>query len=257
MGLRRPADGARLSRQGPGQVKLFVDLTLADLHQDVARNIVSLARSQDLFDDLSEDPGDWTLAQGVEAEVKPPTYRSAQPLIDRPFEDADWFNAIAWPFRHWQASRFSDGSHGVWYGSDTVETTVCETACHWYFGLLSDAGFENEVVVAERKVYTVACSAALLDFRRVTADWPQLLHPTDYTFAQAVGARIHREGHPGLLIQSVRRPGGENVAVFNPAVLSNPRLNCQLAYRLEGDRILVEKRPGRTWLELEVKALAG
>src|SRR5690606_28576513 len=181
----------------------------------------------------------------------PPSYRSATPLIDRPFEDADWFNAIAWPFRHWQASRFSDGSHGVWYGSDTVETTVHETAYHWYHGLLSDAGFEKEAVVAERKVYSVACAAALLDFRRATADWPQLLHPSDYSFAQAVGTRIRREGHPGLLIQSVRRPGGENVAVFNPAVLSNPRLNCQLVYRLEGERILVEKRPGSTWLELE------
>ena len=257
MGLRRPAHGARLPRQGPRQLKLFAELSLADFRQDVARNIVSLVRSQDLFDDLSQDPAEWSLAQAVEAEVKPPSYRSATPLIDRPFEEADWFNAIAWPFRHWQASRFSDGSHGVWYGSDTVETTVHETAYHWYHGLLSDAGFEKETVVAERKVYSVACAAALLDFRRVTPDWPQLLHPSDYSFAQAVGARIHREGHPGLLVQSVRRPGGENVAVFNAAVLSNPRLNCQLAYRLEGERILVEKRPGQAWLELDARALAG
>ncbi len=233
-------------------MRLFAELSLADFRQDVARNIVSLRRSQDLFDDLTDDPAEWLLAQAIEGEVKPPTYRSGTPLIDRPFEDADWFNAIAWPFRHWQASRFSDGSHGVWYGSDTVETTVHESAYHWYHGLLRDAGFENEPVIAERKVYSVACTAALLDFRRATADHPRLLHPVDYSFTQAVGARIHREGHPGLLIQSVRRPGGENVAVFNAGVLSNPRLNCQLGYRLEGDRILVEKRPGSTWIELDV-----
>lgn len=257
MGLRRRADGTRLPRPGPRQLRLFAEISLADIDRDVARNIVSLGRSQDLFDDLSDDPADWLLAQAMEAEVKPPSYRSAMPLIDRPFEDADWFNAIAWPFRHWQASRFSDGSHGVWYGSDTVETTVHESAYHWHRGLLSDAGFENESVVAERKVYWVGCTAALLDFRRATAGHPQLLHPTDYSFTQAVGARIHREGHPGLLIQSVRRPVGENVAVFNPGVLSNPRLNCQLAYRLEGERILVEKQPGTTWFELDVKALGG
>ena len=85
---------------------LFSKLTLADVHQDVARNIVSLRESQDLFDDLTEDPAEWLLAQKVEDEVEPPLYRSRTPVIDRPFEDAEWFNAITWPFKHWQASRF-------------------------------------------------------------------------------------------------------------------------------------------------------
>ena len=131
---------------------LFAQLTLADVHQDVARNIVSPRESQDLFDDLTEDPAEWLLAQRVEDEVKPPPYRSRTPLIDRPFEDAEWFNAIAWPFKNWQASRFSDGTFGVWYGSESVETTVYESAYHWYKGLLSDAGYERYVVMAERKV---------------------------------------------------------------------------------------------------------
>lgn len=231
---------------------LFARLTLADVQRDVARNIVSLRQSQDLFDDLTDDPAGWLLAQKVEDEVKPPPYRSRTPVIDRPFEDAEWFNAIIWPFKHWQASRFSDGSHGVWYGSESVETTIYESAYHWYRGLLSDAGYEHEAVIAERKVYAVACGAALLDFRKVANAHPDLLHPSDYAFPQSVGARIHREGHPGLLIQSVRSPSGENVAIFNPGVLSHPRHNCQLTYRLEGDRIVVEKQPGTQWMSLEV-----
>lgn len=229
---------------------LFAHIKLADVHQDVARNIVSLQASQDLFDDLTDDPAAWVLAQKVEDEVKPPPYSSRQPIIDRPFEDAQWFNAIHWPFKHWQTSRFSDGSFGVWYGSDSVETTVHESACHWYRGLLSDAGFEQLAVIAERKVYWVACNAALLDFRPAVTAQPELLHPSDYTFCQTVGARIHREGHPGLLTRSVRRPAGENLAIFNPAVLSNPRHNCQLTYRLEGGQIVVEKQPGATWMTL-------
>ena len=231
---------------------LLATLTLADVHQDLARNIVALRQSQDFFDDLTDDPAEWLLAQKVEADVKPPLYRSMTPIIHRPFEDAEWFNAIAWPVKHWRASRFSDGTYGVWYGSDTVETTVYESAYHWYRGLLADAGFDRETVVAERKVYSVACGAALLDFRQATRDYPELLHPFDYSFPQAVGARIHREGHPGLLIQSVRRPGGDNLAVFNPGVLSNPRLNCQLTYRLEGNCIRVEKQPGTVWVSLDV-----
>jgi hypothetical protein len=234
---------------------LFSKLGLADVHQDVARNIVSLRESQDLFDDLTEDPAEWLLAQKVEGQVKPPPYRSRTPLIDRPFEDAQWFNAIAWPFKHWQASRFSDGTYGVWYGSDSVETTVYESVYHWYKGLLCDAGFDRQEVIADRKVYWVACGAALLDLRAASNEYPDLLHPSDYSFCQSVGARIHREGHPGLLTPSVRRSAGENVVVFNPGVLSNPRLNGQLTYRLEGEQVVVEKQPGVTWVTLAVAPL--
>lgn len=233
----------------------FAGLAVADVAADLARNIVSLHTSQDLFDDLSADPADWARAQEVEEEVKPPFYRSSTPLLDRPFEDAAWFSAIAWPFRNWQQSRFSDGSYGVWYGADSVETTVWETVWHWYHGLLADAGFQQEGVVAERKVYAVACHAALLDFRAASARFAALLDARDYRYAQSVGARIHHEGHPGLVIQSVRRPAGENFAVFTPRVLADPRLTCQLAYRLQGQHIVVEKQPGRSWLRIALSAL--
>lgn len=232
--------------------QLFSRLTLADVHRDVLRNIVSLRASQDLFDDLTDDPGAWLLAQQVEDAVKPPPYRSHTPVIDRPFEDAAWFNAIRWPFANWRVSRFSDGGFGAWYGCDSVEATVYETAYHWYHGLLADAGYESEQVVAERKVYSVACHAALLDFRRIVPDFPELAHKIDYSHTQSVGARIHREGHPGLLIQSVRYAPGENYVVFNPAVLSDPRLSCQLSYRLDGERIIVERQSGVTWLDIKL-----
>jgi hypothetical protein len=136
---------------------LFSKLTLADVHQDVTRNIVSLRASQDLFDDLTDDPAEWSLAQKVESEVRPPQYRSHTPVIDRPFEDAKWFSAIIWPFKHWQASRFSDGTYGVWFGSDSV---------------------------------------------------------------------------------------------------SNPRFNCQLTYRLEGDMTVIEKQPGVAWITLAVSSFS-
>lgn len=232
---------------------LFAQLTLAGIRQDVLRNIVSPRQSQNLFDDLSDDPADWSLAQQVESEIKPPPYGSPTPVIDRPFEEASWFNAIDWPFQHWSTSRFSDGSHGVWYGAESVETTVYESAWHWWRGFLVDAGFERENVVSERKVYQVACHAALLDFRRASAAWPELLHPSDYTFTHAVGARIRHEGHPGLVIQSVRRPLGETFALFNAGLLSDPRLHCQLSYRLVEGKISVERQAGTTWLTLDAQ----
>lgn len=233
------------------------ELAVAEVRQDVMRNIVSLRVSQDLFDDLTDDPAEAALAQQVELQAKPPAYQSARPVIDRPFEDAQWFSAIQWPFesRHWTASRFSDGRYGVWYGADTVETSVRETVYHWVHGLLSDAGFEREAVVAERRVHAVACEAMLLDLRRAVRRAPAVVHPTDYASAQAVGARLQREGHPGLVSPSVRHAPGLTYAVFNPAVLSNPRVHGHLTYRLQGGQVVVEQKPGRRWLTIDLAGL--
>lgn len=223
---------------------------LADVDCDVVRNIVSIRQSQNLFDDLTDIPSEWTLAQQVEDEVKPKSYQSKIPVIHRPFEDAAWFSAIGWPFKHWQSSRFSDGSFGVWYGSDTAITSVYETAYHWFTGLLTDAGFENENVIGERKLYDVTCKAALVDLRLLVTKQTRLIHDSDYNHTQSVGARLHREGHPGLLTKSVRNIKGENYVILNPAVLSNPRHQCLLTYRLEHNRIIVEKQQGTAWVEI-------
>jgi hypothetical protein len=234
--------------------KLFSHLTVADIHHDLIRNIVVLNESENPFDDLTSNPEEWILARQVESDARPLPYQSHTPEIHRPFEDALWFKAINWPFINYPTSRFSDGSFGVWYGSDRLETTVYESAYHWVQGLLSDAGFEHEEVTMERNLYQVACDAVLLDFRPVARNYPNLLHKTDYTFTQPIGARIHREGHPGLLTFSVRHPGGVNYAVLNPNILSNPRLHSQLTYHLHGPTITVKDKPGVPCMELAIDA---
>ena len=93
---------------------IFSEISLVDVERDVARNIVSLGVSQDLFDDLSADPKAWALAQKVEGDAKPPPYVSRNPIIDRPFEEAIWIDAIDWPFKNLQSSRFGAGGYGVW-----------------------------------------------------------------------------------------------------------------------------------------------
>ncbi len=235
----------------------FSKLSLVDLHSDVYRNIISIQQSQDLFDDLSAHPEDWLAAQAIEMEIKPPHYQSNQTIIHRPFEEAEWFNAIEWPFQNWRASRFSDGSFGVWYGCESVETSVMETAYHWLKGFLQDAGFENELVTVERKIYQVRCDAALIDLRpwceQGCEHHSELMHKSNYHAAQAFGARVHHEGHPGLMTLSVRREGGQNVAIFNPRLLSQPRYDCQLSYHLRGPEIIVEKQPGVALMRFDIR----
>ena len=199
--------------------EFFSSLTVVDTHHDVRRNIVSLRESRNLFDDLSADPAEQALAQQVESAVKPLHYHSPSPVIHRPFEEAEWFNAIGWPFQHWQSSRYSDGSFGVWYGADSVAATVYETACHWYRGLLLDAeGYAGEAVAIERKVYNVACDALILDLRPRVAEIPG-------TAAQD-RLRVHAAGGRAT---AARRPS------WAPFAVGAPCRGSQLRHLQPGD----------------------
>lgn len=224
-------------------------LELVDIDRDLYRNIVSLRHSQNLFDDLSDDPSDWEAAIRLETGHKPRHYESSDPVIHRPFEEAEFNAAIQYPFDHWSHSRFSQGHFGVWYGSETLETTVHESVHHWRQGLLADAGWQDlEGVAVERRVHLVYCHAALIDLLPKAKAWPALTS-NDPANCQALGERLHHEGHPGLWTPSARC-SGTNAAVFTPRVLSKPRTHCYLTYRLEGGRVLVQREPGATMMTL-------
>lgn len=49
----------------------FDKLAIVEISGDLFRNIVSIGTPQDLFDDLSESPADWALAQVVEDSEAP------------------------------------------------------------------------------------------------------------------------------------------------------------------------------------------
>jgi hypothetical protein len=230
---------------------LFSSITLLNINQPLFRNIVSLTEpDQNPFDDLSDNESDWSLALTVASDMNPMGYSSFEPEIYRAFEEAEWFNAILWPFRNWQASRFSKGSFGVWHGSDAIETTVYETVFHWLCGFLTDAGLENESVISRRQLFTVSCRAGILDFRPAVRICPQLLNKSDYSFTQSIGSRIHREGHPGLVTFSARLSGGLNFALLNSAVLSEPKHHKSLTYRLQNGIIKVEEPSGTGLMEI-------
>jgi hypothetical protein len=217
-------------------------LALVEVNEDLYRNIVSLRVSQDLFDDLSDDPADWQAAIELEAVCKPPQYESRQPVIDRPFEDAEFISAVRFPFDNWSQSRFSRGQFGVWYGSPKLEATIFETVYHWRNGLLADTGLEDyESISIERRVHLVHCRGALINLFPKAAAWPEL-RADDYAPCQSLGERIHREGHPGLWTLSARCDG-VNAAVFTPRILSDPRTHCYLTYRIESGVVTVWRDP--------------
>jgi len=227
--------------------------TTVDFHGDLVRNIPGIRQSQDLFDDLSDEAADRDIAVAAEAAARP---ASSAPLITRPF---DYGSVVTYSFAaaHWQGTRFSDGStFGVWYGARDVETTVYETAWHWYRFVLDSFPAEEREIVSERRVFDVRCDALLIDLRGKEARHPGLVSRTSYAFTQRVGRRVHDEAQSGLLVRSARCDG-TNAAIFRPERLSNVRDRAYLTYRLDApaDRMIVERTPGRRWLRFAPSSL--
>src|ERR1700739_4433880 len=199
-----------------------------DFHGDLVRNIPGIRHSQNLFDDLSSDPADWQIAIAAEGSERIPT---AAALITRPF---DYGTVISYTFdsARWQATRFSDGtSYGVWYGSMELETTVYETAWHWYRFVADSFGSEDRAITTERRVFDVRCDALLVDLRGKQALHPELLSRASYAFTHEVGRYVQRQGLNGLITHSARCDGPNGV-VFQPERLSNVRDRLFLTYRL-------------------------
>ena len=219
-----------------------------DFRDDLVRNIPGIRASQNLFDDLSPDPVDWEVAIAAEgAGVVPP----AAALITRPF---DYGTVVSYSFdsSHWQATRFSDGTrYGVWYGSLDIETTVRETAWHWYRFVLDSYAGEPREIVTERRVFDVRCEALLIDLRGKEAKHPGLTSRVSYEFTHEVGRYVHEQGLNGLLVRSARGEG-INAAIFRPERLSNVRDRTFLTYRLNvaRDSLVAERTRGRKWLKL-------
>jgi hypothetical protein len=229
---------------------LFHGMTLINYHSDPYRNIVSLRISEQLFDDLSDSPAAWKAGNDLEIMSKPHTHQSNEPIIDRPFEEAEYNEAIGYPFNNWSMSRYSNGSFGVWYAAETLESTVWETEYHWRNSFLADSGWANlEGVEIERKVYTVQCDAALLDFRVILNIHPRLIDRKNYDLTHQVGSRIHHDGHPGLISRSARCKG-DVLAIFNKQVLSNPKTSCYLTYRIENGVTVIKREAGEVMMSI-------
>jgi hypothetical protein len=238
------AETAAPATGGAWSTDLF-DSNIA-LNRDVMRNIPGVRRSQDLFDDLSDDPADRAIAIAAEGAQRIPTTSA---VITRPL---DYGTAITYSFdtAHWQASRFSDATrYGVWYGSLELETTVYETAWHWSRFVQDAFPAEDREIRTERRVFDVHCDAILIDLRGKARRHPELVSRTTYAFCQEVGRYVHDQGLNGLLTRSARCDG-TNAALFRPERLSNVRDKLFLTYRYNPgtDRFDAERTPGKPWL---------
>jgi hypothetical protein len=233
------------------------DLQITDDSQgDWHRAIVSLRVSVDLFRELVGDPKDQAILVAHEMATKP--CQGEAPLITRPFEEAEIYDpiaeAISWPFEHPCRSRFSAGDFGVWYGGDSLMTSIHETVYHFRIDTLaSRAVVRGSVVVQERRVHRVRCTAALVDLRPQVKQEPRLVDPHDYSTCQALGARLYHAALPGVLNPSARYADGHIAGVFRRDTLTDPRILCYLTYYLDADSgcVRVERDRGQTLVKID------
>jgi len=220
-------------------VKSLYDSNI-DFDEDFFRNIVSRRKSENLFDDLTgEDPDLHDVAVRAEMRVKKDIPGG---IISRGFH---YSTAIEYPFltERYVASRYSDGSFPVLYGSMDLETSIYETAYHMAKFESQSEGID-EVIVRDRAVYLIHGRAVIIDLTNKRITYPQLLSG-EYSFTQQIGKRLGEEGHPGIMAPSARCEG-VNIVFFKIEVLSDPRMHCFLTYRLDPRTwtITVERQPG-------------
>ena len=114
-------------------------------------------------------------------------------------------------------SRFSDGSHGVWYGADSLPTAPAEVGYHLARWLAkSEAApdrLERSVVIAHADR-----DCRLVDLRSAEGVPRDVLHPAHYVASQPCGAACRRADFSGLLWPSDRAEG-LSAGLFRPRAL--------------------------------------
>ncbi len=138
-------------------------------------------------------------------------------------------------------SRFSDGTYGVFYAANDLDTAIAETRHHRERFMRATGQPRMEL---DMRVWSVDLQGELHDLRGQRAAQPAIYHTDDYAAGQHLGKTVRTSGSNGIAYDSVRRPGGECAAVFRPPLLSNVRQERHLCYIWDGRQIaaVYEKR---------------
>lgn len=131
-------------------------------------------------------------------------------------------------------TRFSDGQFGVYYAAQALETAVKETIFHRQRFMRYTHEHPGDL---DMRVYVGRIQKPLVDIRM--AEYKYLHEPDlgQYPVSQAFGAEIRAASHWGIVYNSVRHPGGFNIAALRPPAVSVPVQGPQLIYRWDGEQI--------------------
>jgi hypothetical protein len=127
------------------------------------------------------------------------------------------------------------GSFGVYYAARDEATAIEEVKHHRVLFLEATRApaqdLDFEVLKAPVK------GAHFFDLRDRQRDFPAVYSPSDYSASQKLGVELRGRDADGIAYDSVRREGGECVAVFRPRCVGPARPVKQLIFRWDGEAI--------------------
>ncbi|MCB1761335.1 MAG: RES family NAD+ phosphorylase [Gammaproteobacteria bacterium] len=137
-------------------------------------------------------------------------------------------------------SRFSDGTFGVYYAGESLDTSIAESKFHRERFLAYTSEEPGEI---DMRSYVGEIVEPMHDIR----DGFDELHDPNietYPVAQAFARKMKHANAWGIVYRSVRNPGGECIAVLRPPAITIPRQGSHLSYVWDGSKIthVYEKR---------------
>lgn len=117
-----------------------------------------------------------------------------------------------------KASRFTDGTYGIYYAANSQAAAIAETSFHQQRFLAATNEPDIELTL---RTYVNQVVKPVHDVR---VEHPELHDPdpAHYSKAQAFARSLRESGSWGLLYNSVRLSGHECVAAFRPPAVSIP-----------------------------------
>ena len=140
-----------------------------------------------------------------------------------------------------EGSRFSDGSFGVYYCAQKLETALSEVRYHQERFLRRT---EEGPLRLELRLYLADLDARLVDVRRVA----ECHRVEDYGPSRKLGVALRAEGRDGLLYRSVRHESGLCAAVFRPRLLRNCRQSKHYAFHFDGRNVTAIDELQSVWV---------
>jgi hypothetical protein len=206
----------------------------APCHRIVASRLPTIH----LFERVA-DPADWDALYALESMTNPRIRNEIGELSLVPVADrVGGANAsiVMAPFTHLspQGTRFTDGRFGAYYAAESVDTAIAETRFHRENFLRATA---QPAIQLEMRCYVADVVCELHDLRARRADLPDVYDPSSYSASQKLGRELHDAGSNGIAFQSVRRAGGECVALFRARLVQNIRQSVHLRYAWDGNSI--------------------
>jgi len=204
---------------------------LAPCHRIVASRLPTIH----LFERVS-DPADWDALYELESRTNPRIRTQLGDLHLVPVADrVSGPNAsiVMAPFTHLspQGTRFTDGRFGAYYAAESVDTAIAETRFHRENFLRATS---QPPIELEMRCYLADVACELHDLRTRQAEMPDVYDPASYVASQKLGRELREAGSNGIAFNSVRRQGGECVALFRPRLLQNVRQSVHLRYAWDG-----------------------